>query len=262
MRSGRRNDGRLIGSCLWRCGGSPGPENRRGMEEGAVRPGAVAADGGTGCGHGDDACWQARGGGHAVHHTYRHSRSGQRHPLHPEVAEVSRQFGRQPESAVGHRRVEPEQGAQQQQWAGRCPGLRRARRRIRDRGRELGAVETAEELRQPSAEEGRRVDEPTGDPLGVLHEPVAHETRCHQGVVVRPDGAVVVAHRVVGSHGRRQRAHAPTGEHLGREQVLGDLRRLVLVDDSGPQAVAHVRGQAVDRTLVAVQAQGVPAALG
>ena len=39
-----------------------------------------------------------------------------------------------------------------------------------------------------------------------------------------------------------------------------DRGRLLLVDDPGPEAVAHVRGERVDRALVGVEAERVPAA--
>ena len=110
--------------------------------------------------------------------------------------------------------------AQQQQRRGRRPRLRRARRRVRDRVRRTPPVEPAEQLGQPAAEASRprRAGRATtrwacGD------EPVAHQPGGDDGVVVRPDRAVVVAHRVVGAHGRGQRAHAPTAEHLRAESA-------------------------------------------
>ena len=92
-------------------------------------------------------------------------------------------------------------------------------------------------------------------------EPVASEPRGHDRVVVRPDAPVVVADRVEARHRRRQRAHAPPGEHLGRHEQLRDARRLVLVEDAGPQAVPHVGRKRIEGTLVAVEAHRQPAAI-
>ena len=94
------------------------------------------------------------------------------------------------------------------------------------------------------------------DPVRLLDEAVAHQAGGEDGVVVRPHRTVVVADRVVGAHVVGKGAHTPAAEHRRRQQVLRDGRRLVLVDDAGPQAVPHVGGQRVDRALVAVQREG------
>ena len=75
---------------------------------------------------------------------------------------------------------------------------------------------------------------------------------------MRPDGAVVVAGGVVGAHVRGERAHAPPGEHLVREQPLGDRAGLVVVDDAAPEAVTHVGRARVDRALLRVERDREP----
>src|SRR5205807_7136143 len=95
--------------------------------------------------------------------------------------------------------------------------------------------------------------------LGLLHEAVAHEAGGGDGAVVGPYRPAVVADGVVPPHARGQGAHAPSREHLRGHQVPGDQPRLLLVDDPGPKAVAHVRRQRIDLALVAVEADGDPA---
>src|SRR5260370_36124064 len=94
---------------------------------------------------------------------------------------------------------------------------------------------------------------------GLPDEAVTHQPGRADRVVVRPDRAVVVAHRVVGSHRCGQRADAPATEHLRGHQVPRNRVRLAFVDDAGPQAVPDVRGERVDRAFVTVKPDRVPA---
>ena len=116
-------------------------------------------------------------------------------------------------------------GAEQQERTGCRPGLRRARRRVGHRPSERRSGRS----RRTARAGGRRSRPPPRavprDPLGLRHEAVAHQPGGDHRVVVRPDRAVVVAHRVVGAHRRGQRAHAPAGEHLRADQRAPRPRR-------------------------------------
>ena len=80
---------------------------------------------------------------------------------------------------------------------------------------ELRAREAREQLRQAVVVEARgRIEQPLEDQREVLVEAVAAQPEGDQRAVVRPDRAGVVAHGVVGRMARRQRSHAPAGEHL------------------------------------------------
>ena len=71
-----------------------------------------------------------------------------------------------------------------------------------------------------------------------------------------PHRAVVVAERAGADRRRRQRAHAPAGEQVGRREVLGHRRGLVDVEDAGPQAPAEVAAEGVERALLVVERRG------
>src|SRR5690606_28170908 len=98
------------------------------------------------------------------------------------------------------------------QQVDRCRGspcLRGAGGGIGDGGAVFRPVETAHQFGKPAVERGGGVEYGDGDTLRVLHEAVTHESCDDDRVVVRPHGAVVVAHGVVGTHGRREGADPP-----------------------------------------------------
>ena len=114
-----------------------------------------------------------------------------RRPIH------SGQLGVDPHLVVGDPRVEAQQRAQEQQRRRRRPRLGLARRRVAHREGHVVAAEAAEQLGQAVVEVGGRVEQALDDPVGLVHEPVAHEAGGDDGVVVGPDRADVVADRVV-----------------------------------------------------------------
>ena len=171
------------------------------------------------------------------------------------------------EQLVGHLRIEPndtsgqvhleaQEGPQEQERGGRGPGLRRARRRVAARaGRTSRRSKPQNSSGRRVAERGRRVEQAARRPgCASVDEAVARQPGRDEGVVVRPDRAVVVAHRVVGAASPAQRADAPAGEHLAATSARRHLRGVLVVDDAGPQAVAHVGRERVDRALVARRA--------
>jgi hypothetical protein len=114
------------------------------------------------------------------------------------------------------------------------------RRSVLDWVLRLGSRVAAESLRQASVEELRGLKVAGGNLCRFLLEAVATETPRREGVVEWPDGAVVVADRVVATFAFSERAHAPAGEKARPEQVARDSLCLRLVDDPTPEQVPVV----------------------
>ncbi len=79
---------------------------------------------------------------------------------------------------------------------------------------------------------------------------------------MRPDRPAVVADRVEPVVVGRQRPDAPAREQPLGHQLVGDDRGTLLGHDPGPQELPDVRGQRVDRALVAVEPDRVVATPG
>src|SRR4029453_14622327 len=92
----------------------------------------------------------------------------------------------------------------------------------------------------------RRLQDSRGNLCGFLLEAVPAKAPSDEGVVERPNSADVVADRVVTTLAYRHRAAAPSGEKSLADQVLGDLRGLLVVDDAAPEEVPVVRCQGID----------------
>ena len=90
--------------------------------------------------------------------------------------------------------------------------------------------------------------------------PVAGCARDAQGGVVGPDGAVVVAERVVRRHRPGQGAQTPAGPQVRVDETFDVSARLFLVGDAGPQRVPGIRCEGVDGSPVRVQSQDEVAA--
>ena len=88
-----------------------------------------------------------------------------------------------------------------------------------------------------------------------------HAIACHagrdQGVVVRPDAADVVAHRVVARLAGADRADSPSGKQIGLEKCPPDLHGVIGRGDSGEQTLARVRRAHPAWPFVPVQRQSV-----
>ena len=119
-----------------------------------------------------------------------------------------------------------------------------------------------EQLGQQVAEPRRRLDEPAHHAVRLVDEAVAHRAR-------RRRSRCRAARRC--RSGTRSGCSRPSSFDSVRtpqplniasdSSVRGDERRLLLVDDAGPQAVAHVRADAVDAALVAVETEREVAAV-
>src|SRR5215212_10880880 len=78
------------------------------------------------------------------------------------------------------------------------PGLRRARHRIVRRAAAAASLEAAEQFRQPAElHVGGRVEQTLEYALDGMLEAIACESKRNQCVVVRPDRAVVIGHRII-----------------------------------------------------------------
>ena len=143
-------------------------------------------------------------------------------------------------------RLEAEHRAQEQERRACRPGLRAAGRRVLHRVLRQRPLVAAERLRQAAVEELGGVEDARGDLRRLLLEAVASQAPGDEGVVERPDGADVVADRVVAALAFGQRAHAPAARRASGPSGAGDRLRLRLVDDAAPEQMAVVRGQRVD----------------
>ena len=157
-------------------------------------------------------------------------------------------------------RIDAEDGAQQEEHRARGPGLRRARDRVADRLLLLPLAHPAEQFRQPVVPEVARRRVGAGEDLqGFALHPVVRQAHRDDRIVVRPDGAVVVAERVVGGLAAREGPDPPAVESLGAEQSARHLARLGLGNGAGPEQVPHVGGGAAHLLFLAVQRDGVGA---
>src|SRR5262249_50992815 len=93
------------------------------------------------------------------------------------------------------------------------------------------------------------------DPSGLLLEAVAPQAPRDERVVEGPDGADVIADRVVAPFTFGERSHAPAREEAWAEEMVCDRLRLRLVDDAAPEQVADVRAEHVDLLSLAVESQ-------
>src|SRR4030095_11689678 len=119
--------------------------------------------------------------------------------------------------------AESEARAQQSERRGRCPCLRRTRNRVERRPLAPLARKTAEELRQPAQiDVDRCFEQPLKDSRRLLREPVAHEACGDHCIIVRPDRAVVIAHRVVANLSGRDGPDAPARKRDRTHQLLHD----------------------------------------
>src|ERR1700761_6412658 len=97
--------------------------------------------------------------------------------------------------------------------------------------------------------------------LDAVLQAVAREPERDQRIVMRPDRAVMIGHRIVAGLVQRDGADAPAREEMRPQQIDRDLAGTVLADHAAEQEMPGVRRAPRARLLFAVQRQGVGAEL-
>src|SRR5581483_2239394 len=153
---------------------------------------------------------------------------------------------------------EAERGGDRLEERARRPRLRRAGDGVRHGPALVAAREAAEELRHASEREvARGVDEDAEEGGRRVGLAVAAEAAGEDRVVVRPDRAVVVAHRVVAAAPDGERPHAEAREEVRLEDAARDERRVLRRGGPGPEHVARVRRGDAARALLAIEREDV-----
>src|ERR1035437_5516931 len=156
-----------------------------------------------------------------------------RYVEHLEVAYA--QWQRRVDDQMVAGRLEAQHRAQQEQRRPSRPGLRTTGGRVLDRRLGHAASVAGEGLGKPAAEVPRRVKDSGRDARSLAGVPVTAKPPGDQGIVVRPDGAHVIADGVVPLIAFGHGTHAPPGEEARAEKVLHKGRSLLLLDDAAPK---------------------------
>ena len=177
-------------------------------------------------------------------HVPRASRSARTPSSSSPSTQAGALLGGRPQLARADVGLEAEDQPQEQHRRPGRPRLRPRGGRIGDRERSRAALEAGEDLGQRPVEEARRLEQRQRDPLRVGRPARARQPPGAERRVVGPDGAVVVAERVVGRVDARHRADAPARpEPVARSAC----RRRTLVrssrHDPAPEQVAEVRAR-------------------
>src|SRR5262245_40991616 len=142
------------------------------------------------------------------------------------------------------------------------PGLRRAGDRIKHGTALALAPEAAEQFGQPPQIHIARGIEHAVEQVGhrVL-QAVAGEPKRNQRIVVRPDRAVVVGHRIVTGFADRDGADAPARVEALAHQIGGNAARTILAHDPGEEKLSGIGGSHPALRLVAIERERVGAEL-
>src|SRR5262249_46507091 len=103
----------------------------------------------------------------------------------------------------------------------------------------------------------RRLEQSCPDTQRHLPQAVARKSPSDQGVVVRPDRAVMISNRVVARLGGGARADAPARERTRTQQGPGHATGALRMDDAREQTLARIGSPYPAGTLVPIQRQGV-----
>ena len=90
-------------------------------------------------------------------------------------------------------------------------------------------------------------------------EAIAREAKADQRIVVRPDRAVVVRHRVIARLALRDRADAPAAERLAAHQRVGGTARPLRIRNAREERMAGVRGANAAGPLGAIERERIGA---
>src|SRR6478609_12047151 len=142
------------------------------------------------------------------------------------------------------------------------PGLRRASDGIEHRTASPFALKPAEQFGQsPQIHIARGVEQTLEQMSHRMLQAVAGEAERDQGIVVRPDRAVGIGHRVVSRLAPRDGADAPPREELLAHEIGSNPARTFRTDDAGEQQLAGIGGSDLARMLGAIEGQRVSAKL-
>ena len=72
--------------------------------------------------------------------------------------------------------------------------------------------------------------------------PVSGKPARDDRVIVRPDGSVVIGHRVVTDFAATKRANAPSAKEVVTQEISGKAAGMFLTSYAGPEAMTRVRG--------------------
>src|SRR6185437_4629164 len=159
--------------------------------------------------------------------------------------------------------LQAERRLDKREGRGAGPGLRRAGDRVEGRSAVGLTTEAAEELGQSAQiHVGRCIEQTLEQGLDLALQAIPREPQGDQRIVVRPDRAVVVGHRIVAGFALGDGANAPAREETRSQQAGRDRGRTVWLNDAGEQELACVRRADTARLLVAVEGNGVGAEIG
>src|SRR5579884_455117 len=154
-------------------------------------------------------------------------------------------------------RIDAEIRLQQKERHAGGPGLRLAGNGIRYRVRRPGARESGEDFRKAVVRKGQTgVIELVGDDLRLTVESVAAQPHDEKRHVMRPDRAEMVPHGVVTAFLVGDASYPPARQQIRALESRDHALRRLLVDDAGPQGVAGVRRDRLDRSLLTVEREG------
>src|SRR6185295_3421294 len=164
----------------------------------------------------------------------------------------------QPDRARGGVEFETEGRLDQRERRRTRPSLRRTRDRIERRPPAALALEAAEQLGQAAQiHVARRIEQAFEHLRDRALVAIARKPERDQRVVVRPDRAVVIRHRIVARLAARDRTDAPAREEARAEQSVRDALRAIGPRDAGEQHLARVGCAHAARLLRAVERESV-----
>src|ERR1700733_82096 len=119
-------------------------------------------------------------------------------------------------------------------------------------------IEPAEQFRKAAKIRPlARVEQAEQDLAGHVFVSVFGEATGDDGIVMRPDGAVVVRKRIVTNLSGSDGADTPTAEGIGTHQRLRDPASAIGATDAGIQAMARVRCSHSTLLFVSVESQRI-----
>ena len=160
--------------------------------------------------------------------------------------------------ALGCVNLQAEAGLEEEKDRSGCPRLRRTGHGVEDRTLPRVLWEPAKQLRHTvEVEVQAGLEQPRPYLHSLLYQAVASQALRNQGVVVRSDGASMVAHRVVAAFRGGDRVNAPAREQRRRQERLCYLLGMLGARDASKEALPGVGGLDPAGPLVAVQSQGI-----